>query len=146
MKNKLLMIMLIILVSITLIGVIAVVVFNQLASDGEEGEEEAVELSVEEIAEATVSIPEVTTNINGDNFARVTVSIQTDSKEAAEELTQLEFMVKDILIGELSEMSKADLEGSAGKDAFKEIIKNRVNEFMHEGEVLQVYTTDIVVQ
>ncbi|TFE02765.1 flagellar basal body-associated protein FliL [Jeotgalibacillus salarius] len=144
MKNKLVLTMLIILVSITLVGVIVLVVTNQLAKDGEE--EEEVRLSAAEIVEATVEVPEVTTNIGSNNFARVSMSIQTDSKEAAEELTQLEFQVKDILIDELLEMTRSDLEGSAGKNAFEEIVKNRVNELLQEGEVIQVYTTSIVVQ
>ncbi|KIL50479.1 flagellar basal body protein FliL [Jeotgalibacillus alimentarius] len=145
MKNKLLLTMLIILVSITLLGIIFLVVTNQLAGDGEE-EEEEVKLSADEIVEATVEIPEVTTNIGGSSFARVSMSIQTDSKDAAEELKKLEFQVKDILIDELLEMNKADLEGSAGKNAFEDIVKNRVNELLQKGEVIQVYTTSIVVQ
>ncbi|MDZ5711728.1 flagellar basal body-associated protein FliL [Jeotgalibacillus haloalkalitolerans] len=142
-KNRLLITMLIILVSITLVGVIVLVVSNQLA---EGGEKEEVRLSAAEIVEATVEVPEVTTNIGSNNFARVSMSIQTDSKEAAEELIQLEFQVKDILIDELLEMDKSDLEGSAGKDALEEIVANRVNELLQEGEVIQVYTTSIVVQ
>ncbi|WP_404409178.1 flagellar basal body-associated protein FliL [Jeotgalibacillus malaysiensis] len=142
-KNKLLVTMLVILVSITLVGVIVLVVSDQLA---EGGEKEEVRLSAAEIVEATVEVPEVTTNIGSNNFARVSMSIQTDSKEAAEELTQLEFQVKDILIDELLEMDKSDLEGSAGKDALEEIVANRVNDLLQEGEVIQVYTTSIVVQ
>ncbi|AJD91006.1 hypothetical protein JMA_16890 [Jeotgalibacillus malaysiensis] len=142
-KNKLLITMLVILVSITLVGVIVLVVSNQLA---EGGEKEEVRLSAAEIVEATVEVPEVTTNIGSNNFARVSMSIQTDSKKAAEELTQLEFQVKDILIDELLEMNKSDLEGSAGKDALEEIVADRVNELLQEGEVIQVYTTSIVVQ
>ncbi|MBM7579865.1 flagellar basal body-associated protein FliL [Jeotgalibacillus terrae] len=145
MKNKLLLTMLIILVSITLLGIIFLVVTNQLAGDGEE-EEEEVKLSADEIVEATVEIPEVTTNIGGSSFARVSMSIQTDSKDAAEELKKLEFQVKDILIDELLEMNKADLEGSAGKNAFEDVVKNRVDELIQKGEVIQVYTTSIVVQ
>lgn len=144
-KNKLLVTMLVILVSITLVGVIVLVVSDQLAEGGEK-EEEEVRLSAAEIVEATVEVPEVTTNIGSNNFARVSMSIQTDSKEAAEELTQLEFQVKDILIDELLEMDKSDLEGSAGKDALEEIVANRVNDLLQEGEVIQVYTTSIVVQ
>lgn len=143
MKNKLLLTMLIILVSITLVGVIVFVVINQLSADNDA---EAAEPTVEEIVEASVEIPEVTTSIANSNFARVSMTIQTDSAKAGEELSQRDFQVRDIIIDELSEMTRADLEGRAGKDAFEEIIKGRVNELMQEGEIVQVYTTSIVVQ
>ena len=141
MKNKLLLTMLIILVSITLVGVIALVVINQLSK-----EEEDVEPTIEEIVEASVEIPEVTSSIANNNFARLSMTIQTDSLEAGEELAQREFQVKDIIIDELAEMTRANLEGREGKNAFEEIVKNRVNELMQEGQVIEVYTTSIVIQ
>jgi len=144
MKNKLLLTMLIILVSITLVGVIVLVVVNQLSKEGEE--EEIAAPTIEEIVEASVEIPEVTTSIANSNFARVSMTIQTDSAKAGKELSQRDFQVRDIIIDELSELTRSDLEGRAGKDAFEEMIKGRVNELMQEGEIVQVYTTSIVVQ
>ncbi|KIL44894.1 flagellar basal body-associated protein FliL [Jeotgalibacillus soli] len=142
MKNKLLLFMLIILVSITLVGVVTLIVLNQLSAE----EDEVKEPTIEEIVESSVDIPEITTNISGNNFARLSIKIQTDSPEAATELAQRDFQVKDILIEELSEMTKADLEGKEGKKAFEDTVKLRVNELLQEGKVIRIYTTSIVIQ
>ncbi|MDG5470297.1 flagellar basal body-associated protein FliL [Jeotgalibacillus sp. ET6] len=144
MKNKLLLTMLIIMVSISLAGVIVYVVSKQLSAGNAQAEEP--EPTIEEIVSASVEIPEVTTSIANNNFARISMTMQTDSPEAAEELEQRDFMVKDIIIDELSEMTRANLEGRAGKEAFEKTVKERVDALMQEGEIVQIYTTSIVVQ
>ena len=58
MKNKLLTIMLIILVSITLIGVVALILVMQFNKDGE-----ADGPTIDEIIESSVDVPEITTNL-----------------------------------------------------------------------------------
>ncbi|MGD7043690.1 flagellar basal body-associated protein FliL [Jeotgalibacillus proteolyticus] len=144
MKNKLLLTMMIIMVSISLTGVIVYVVSKQLSAENAQAEEP--EPTIEEIVSASVEIPEVTTSIANNNFARISMTMQTDSPKAAEELEQRDFMVKDIIIDELSEMTRANLEGRAGKEAFEQTVKERVDAMMQEGEIVQIYTTSIVVQ
>lgn len=141
MKNKLLTIMLIILVSITLIGVVALILVMQFNKD-----EEAEGPTIDEIIESSVDVPEITTNLTADDFIRLSLKIQTDSVEAAEELTKRDFQVKNIVIQELSEMSAADLEGKEGKQTFENALKLQINELMHDGEVQQVYITSYIIQ
>ncbi|MDX1771890.1 MAG: flagellar basal body-associated protein FliL [Planococcaceae bacterium] len=141
MKNKLLTIMLIILVSITLIGVVALILVMQFNKDGE-----AEGPTIDEIIESSVDVPEITTNLSADDFIRLSLKIQTDSVEAAEELTKRDFQVKNIVIQELSEMSAADLEGKEGKQTFENALKLQINELMHDGEVQQVYITSYIIQ
>ena len=141
MKNKLLTIMLIILVSITLIGVVALILVMQFNK-----EEEAEGPTIDEIIESSVDVPEITTNLTADDFIRLSLKIQTDSVEAAEELTKRDFQVKNIVIQELSEMSAADLEGKEGKQTFENALKLQINELMHDGEVQQVYITSYIIQ
>ncbi|MFX3674098.1 MAG: flagellar basal body-associated protein FliL [Paenisporosarcina sp.] len=141
MKNKLLTIMLIILVSITLIGVVALILVMQFSKESEiEGP------TIDEIIEASIDIPEITTNLSADSFIRLSLKIQTDSAEAAEELTKRDFQVKNIVIQELSEMTPEDLEGKEGKKAFENALKMQINELMHDGEVQQVYITSYIIQ
>ncbi|MET1013993.1 MAG: flagellar basal body-associated protein FliL [Paenisporosarcina sp.] len=141
MKNKLLTIMLIILVSITLIGVVALILVMQFNKDEkEEGP------TIDEIIESSIDVPEITTNLSADDFIRLSLKIQTDSVEAAEELTKRDFQVKNIVIQELSEMTAADLEGKEGKQAFENALKLQINELMHDGEVQQVYITSYIIQ
>ncbi|MFB1081103.1 flagellar basal body-associated FliL family protein [Jeotgalibacillus sp. JSM ZJ347] len=142
-KNKLVITMLVILVSITLIGVIVLVVSNQLAKGGEKEEET---LSAAERVEATVEVPEVTTNIAGNNFARVSLYVETDSKKAAEELKLLEFQVKDMLIEELTTLTKQELESDEGKEILKNNLTSKMNDLLQEGEVIDIYLTSFVVQ
>ncbi len=74
-----------------------------------------MEPTIDEIIEASVDIPEITTNLADGSFVNFTLKIQTDSKEAAEELTKRDFQMNNIVIQELSEMTEEDLEGKQGK-------------------------------
>ena len=140
-NNKLLTIMLIILVSITLIGVVAVVVVTQL-NKGTAAEVQ----NIDDIVESSVDIDEITTNIAGDNYIKIALKIQTTSKDSAAELKKRDFQVKSILIEQLSEMSKKDLEGAKGKEMLANTLKTKINQLMQEGEVQQVYFTSYIIQ
>lgn len=140
-NSKVLTIMLIILVSLTLVGVVALIVFLQL-NNGDESKEP----TIDEIVESSVDIQEITTNLAGDKFIRISMKVQTDSAEAAEELTKRDFQVKNILITELSEMTPEDLEGKQGKLTLESSLKTKINELMDEGEVQQVYITSYIIQ
>jgi flagellar protein FliL len=142
-NNKLLTIMLIILVVITLIGVIAVVAFTMFNKDDVE---EVTEPTIDEIVLASVDVPEITTNLSDGSFVRLQLKIQTDSEEAAEELTKRDFQTKNIIIQELSEMTEENLEGKEGKINFQNTVKSQLNELMQDGEVQQVYITSYIIQ
>ncbi|BDH61148.1 hypothetical protein MTP04_12780 [Lysinibacillus sp. PLM2] len=141
-SNKLLTVMLIILVTITLIGVVIFVLLtqfnNQKAATGEP--------TIDEILEASIDVPEMTTNLADDSFVRLQLKIQTDSKKAAEELTKRDFQIKDIIIQELSELTEEDLQGKQGKIFLQSTIKTQLNELMQEGTVEQVYITSYIIQ
>ncbi|MGX9133670.1 flagellar basal body-associated protein FliL [Rummeliibacillus sp. JY-2-4R] len=141
-NNKLLSIMLIILVSITLIGVVAVLVVTQL----NKGTAAANVQNIDDIIKTSVDIGEITTNISGDNYVKISFKIQTTSKDAAAELTKRDFQVKSIVIEELSEMSKEDLEGKKGKEMLESNLKTKINEIMQDGEIQQVYITSYIIQ
>ncbi|MFJ7970806.1 flagellar basal body-associated protein FliL [Psychrobacillus sp. NPDC096389] len=140
-KNKLLTIMLIILVSITLVGVIALLIIFQL----NKGDEETGP-TIDEIVEASVDIPEITTNLAANKFIRISLKVQMDNAKAAEELTKRDFQVKNIVITELSEMTPEDLEGKQGKAVFQAALKTKIDELMDAGEVQQVYITSYIIQ
>ncbi|ALC86023.1 MULTISPECIES: flagellar basal body-associated protein FliL [Bacillaceae] len=140
-KNKLLTIMLIILVCITLLGVVALLFISQLNKPDEE-----TGPTIDEIVESSIDIPEITTNLAGNKFIRISLKVQTDSKEAAEELIKRDFQVKNIVITELSEMTPEDLEGKQGKATFQSSLKTKINELMNDGEVQQVYITSYIIQ
>lgn len=133
--------MLIILVSITLIGVVLFVVITQMNKQSS-----TLEPSIDDILESSVDIPELTTNLADGQFIRIELKIQTDSKKAAEELTKRDFQTKNIIIEELAEMTEENLKGKEGIVLLESTIKARLNELMQEGEVQQVYITSYIIQ
>ncbi|XXM73528.1 flagellar basal body-associated protein FliL [Lysinibacillus sphaericus] len=141
MKNKFLSIMLILLVTITLAGVIALVVILKFSDD-----EETKEPSIEEVIEASVDIPEITTNLLSNDFIRISFKVQTDSKKAKQELEKRDFQVNNIIIEELSEMKADELQGKKGKEIIEDKVKEKVNALMQEGMVEKVYITSMMIQ
>ena len=142
MKNKVLTISLIILVCITLIGVVALILVMQL----NKGDAKETEPTIDEIIENSVDIEEITTNLVGKQFIRVSLKVQTDNKKAAEELAKRDFQVKNIVIQELSEMTPQDLEGKIGKQALEDSIKSHLNPLMQSGEIEKVYIVSHIIQ
>ena len=147
MKNKLLTITLIVLVCITLVGIIFLTLYLTLGK-GENDKENEIEKepTIDEIVEASVDIPEITTNIGKQQFIRISLKIQTENAKAAEELAKREFQVKNIVIQELSEMTPKELEGKAGKRAFEEALKSFLNPLMQSGQVERVYIVSYIIQ
>jgi len=131
----------ILLVAVILIGVILFVLLTQFNKPTG-----ATEPSIDEIVEATVEIPEITTNLADKRVVRLSLKVQTTSKDAAAELTKRVFQVQNIAIQELSEMEQKDLEGKQGKQIFQKSLKTRLNELMQEGEVQEVYFTSFITQ
>ncbi|KGR73900.1 flagellar basal body-associated protein FliL [Ureibacillus sinduriensis] len=142
-NNKLLTVMLIILVSITLIGVVIFVLLTQF---NKQSTAETHEPSIDEIIEASVDVTEITTNLADNRIIMLSLKIQTDSVEAAEELTKRDFQTKNLVITQLSEMAEDDLKGKEGKTTFESTVKSQLNELMQEGKVQQVYITSYIIQ
>lgn len=143
MKNKILTITLIILVSITLIGVVAFVVITQI---GGKDDTANAEPDIDTVLESSVDVEEITTNLKGNGFVKISLKVQTDSKDAAEELLKRDFQMKDILIEELSELTAEDLEGKKGKEVLQSTLKAKFNELMQEGKIQRVYITSCIIQ
>ena len=141
MKSKALTIMMISLVTITLVGVIALVVILKF-----QGEEKAKGPSIEEVIENSVDIPETTTNLMSNDFIRISFKIQTDSKKAKKELEKRDFQVNNIIIEELSELKAEELQGKKGKELVETKVKDKVNSLMQDGEVEKVYITSMMIQ
>lgn len=141
-NNKGLMMILIALVMVVLIGVVGIVLWLNFSK----GDATSKEPSIDEVIEQTVEFEEITTNLNSRQFIRLSLTIETDSKKAAEELEKRKFQVNSKVIKELSEMSPEDFEGKAGKQAFEETIKAQINPLMQEGEVTQVYIVSYIIQ
>ena len=133
--------MAILLVAITLVGAIAVVVILKVT-----GEDKEKELTIDEVLEASVDIPQMTANLASNDFIRISFKIQTDSVKAKEELEKRDFQVKNIIILELSEKTAEDLKGKEGQQKLENDLKSKISEIMQEGKVEHVYITESLLQ
>lgn len=140
-NNKVIMTMLVLLLVITLAGAGAFIYIWKFT-----GDEKEKEPSIEEILESSVDVEEITTNLAADNFIRISFKIQTDSKKAKEELEKRDFQVKNIIIQELSEKTTEDLKGKNGQIKLENDLKDKINELMQEGKVVQVYIVNSLLQ
>ncbi|MCH1623776.1 flagellar basal body-associated protein FliL [Fredinandcohnia quinoae] len=141
MKNKLLMIMVIIISCITLVGTTAFIIITKFTNDDKEKEP-----SIEKIVESTVEFPEITTQLLSDDYIRISFNIQTDSKKAKEELEKRNFQVKNLIIKELAGMKSEEFTGEKGITNLENKLKKRINELMQDGTVVKVYATSFLPQ
>lgn len=140
-NNKLVMIMLIMLVAILLAGTVALVTVMKLTGDDSDKEP-----TIDEVLEASVDIPEVTTNLASNDFIKISFKIETDSEDAKEELQKRDFQVRNIIIYELSEKKSEELQGKEGKINLEETLKTKLNSLMQEGQIKKVYITGSLLQ
>jgi len=140
-NNKVLTMMLLLLVSITLVGVIALVMI--LNSDG--GKIGGNGQTIDDIVKASVEVPEITTNLANSEFIKISFTIQTDGKDGKEELEKRNFQVNNIIITELSELTAEQFEGKKGKENLQEKLKTRIDSIMQEGTIEHVYITSSII-
>lgn len=139
MRSKLLTFIIFLMISV---GAIAFAYFYHLNHQAE-----AVNgPTVDEIVESSLEIPEIVTNLLGDEYIRVSFTIETDSEETKSELEKLDFRVNNIIIKHLSNLESEELEGLEGKTRLENDLKEQINEVLPRGKVVKVYITSIVIQ
>lgn len=154
-KGKLVPFLVIVLTSITLItgaGFLLWTYLDRSAQDklGESRTEAVVraaepkKLSAEEQRALTVEIKDITTNLaNPNEFVRISLAFQLDSKKAKTEFETLDFKVKDIILRTLADMKAEQIQGNRGYDALASALTNKLNGILQSGKVTQVYITYI---
>lgn len=100
--------------------------------------------SIDEMIEYSYQSPEIMTDLKDGSFVRVQFQIITDSKEAQKEISKREFQLKNILIKELASTTEEDFK--SGLTDLENELKIKINELMTDGEVVNVYTTDKILQ
>ena len=141
-KNKLISKMIIIMLSLTLIGSIAVIVTLKYTEQAttEKGP------SIDDVIKASVDVTDIKTNLKSNNYISISFKIQMDSKKAAGELQKRDFQVRDIIIKRLSDMSAQDFEGTKGLSTLETDIAKQIDQLMENGHVVKIYTTSKVLQ
>ncbi len=134
--------MLLILGSLTLVGVVAFVLItnytNQPVPDAPP--------TIEEIIAHSFDTKEITTNLLSDDFIRASFRIHVDNKKALKEIQKRDFQVNNIILRALSGRKASGLAGPEGIAEFEDDIRKEINQLMQEGQVIQVYTTTWVIQ
>ena len=108
--------------------------------------EKTKELSTDEIVENMVSTETITTDLLSGGFVQIGFQIQTSATEAKEELTKRDFQVRNIATRLLSGMNEDQVKNIAGMDKFETEMKNEINELMQNGSIVQIYTTNKMIQ
>ncbi|WP_416150943.1 flagellar basal body-associated protein FliL [Salipaludibacillus sp. HK11] len=141
-QNRLINIMLIILVALTLVGVLALVLYTQVFQDSDpEGEP-----TIDQVLERSVETDEITTNLLSNHIIRSQFVIQLENDNAKDEFEKRSFQIENIIIQELSDMSASDFQGSEGIQQLEDRIRNEINQLMEDGDVIQVYMNQRVIQ
>lgn len=140
MSNNLVKKMIIILAVIALAGAGAAYYFLQKSGSSSKNP------SIDQILKNSVDLTDLTTNLAGGNYIKMSFKIQADSTSAAAELTKREFEIRNIMIMVLSDTKASDLDGKNGKIQLEETLKQKINEVMQDGKVVQVYITDSLLQ
>ena len=133
--------MFILLVIIALVGAVAIIMLLNTNNQGKDSKP-----TIDEVLEMSVDIKEITTNLASNDFIRISFKIQTDSKDAKEELQKRDFQVNNIIILELSGLEVEEIQGKEGQIKLEETLKTKINEILQEGKVQKVYITQFLLQ
>lgn len=141
-KNKAMNVMIIVLLTLTLLGVVALILINYLtASTNASGEP-----TIDEIVAHSYETPELTTMLLDQDYVKVRFKIHVDNKKALAEITKRDFQIEHIIIHELASTESTELSGSEGITSLEKDLKQKLNELMIEGSVIKVYTTRLIIQ
>lgn len=143
MKSRLLMILIAILASITLILTAAFAMIYFL--NREPGQSKP--LSAAQIKENTVDMKDITTNLSGDKYIKISFAFVLENRKAKEEFEQLDFKVKDVIIKTLMDLKPEQIEGSKGQENLTSLLQDKINNgILTQGKLKQIYITDRVIQ
>ncbi len=138
-KNKVLIVITVIL----LVGAAGLLIYDKLGLGKKEAASEGQ--SIDDVIKLSVDMGEIATNLLDNRYVKISFMVETNSKDAKEEVEKRKFQVQNIIITELSDMKSPQLEGKEGKQSFEEAVKSRINEIMQEGEVVKVYITSYII-
>ncbi|MBB3109399.1 flagellar FliL protein [Paenibacillus phyllosphaerae] len=148
-----------ILLAITLIAVVAIVLFNNILGSGAETNNHAAEsvknvevekISADELVAVTSEITDIKTNLADPSFIGVfSFAFQLDNEHTKEEFEKIkEFAIKPIIISTLSDTNPEEVSGSKGADALKSKLLNAINAKLQEsseGKLVSVTITNKIV-
>lgn len=145
-QNRLFNMALIIIIAITLLGVVAFVLWQTyLSPDQNRVAAEARALTADELVAYTIDTGEITTNLLTNNYIIVQFSITADSAKAKEELEKRKPQINQIIIKTLAGLTPDDIKGTDGLNKLEAKVMNQLSEIMLDGKIIQVILTKHVM-
>ncbi|WP_219836667.1 flagellar basal body-associated FliL family protein [Paenibacillus sp. R14(2021)] len=156
--KKLLPWLITILLAITLIAIVAVILFKSVmggddpkdsagkaASNAETVKVE--KLTADERVELTSTLEQIKTNLSDPDYIAVMgLAFQLDEKSTKEDFDKIkDIQIKPIIIRTLSDMKPEEINGSQGKDKLCAQLLNLINRELPTGKLTKVEITDFIV-
>lgn len=138
-KNRLAFSMLVMMLTIIIIALVAVIIYFKL-------NDESQKQSIDYIVASSWQTKEITTNTKDNQYVRIQFQIQLDNKKAKEEIEKRDFQVYDIIYNSLTEMNAEDFTSQEKIVKLEETLSNEINEILQDGEVVQIYTIEKIIQ
>ncbi|MBO7747888.1 flagellar basal body-associated FliL family protein [Paenibacillus sp. MWE-103] len=146
------------LLAITLIAVVAVILFNSVIDGGgtqnaaakaadEAADVKTEKLSADKRVELTSTIDKIQTNLlDSDYVAVLGLAFQLDDKSTKKDFDKIkDIQIKPIIIRTLSDMKPEEINGSQGKDKLCTELLNLINPELPHGKLINVEITDYIV-
>lgn len=108
--------------------------------------EKPKELTADDIVATLVEIDQITTNLKSGGFVQLRFKIQTSSDEAKEELEKRDFQIRNITLRLISSMTEEQITSPDGMASFEKEMKTQLNNLMQNGSIVQIYTTNKIIQ
>lgn len=89
---------------------------------------------------------EITTNLKDGTFIRIQFQIIVNSKQAHKEIAERDFQLKNITIKELTKIEEEDVKTEENIAKLESSLKTKLNDLLNEGEILEVLTTNKILQ
>lgn len=144
-----LMMILMLILIVALIGALGYFIFSQ-KKGASSSTPVAVVTDVHSIPPLTYPMTkEFTVNLSDTDakrYIKLSITLAFTSTKLSEELKTNESFVRDTVISILSEKKAADFATVKGKDDVKKQIITRINPYLKEGIISDVYFSDILVQ
>lgn len=135
----------ILLISITLVGLGGYFAWDYFNSSKKESATQK-EKTIEEILEQSVDTMPVTTNFADGGFLKAQFKLITTSKKNAEELSKLLFKVESTIIKTINGIKMDEARGPEGFTLMEEKIKEALNKDFGSDYITRVYIVDTVSQ